>query len=115
MIIVNGRVEQDLWMRPQVGEGGLVVQSIVEHLNHDIGAGEVGQSITENVVREKPAADPAALKVIAELPAPETARARKRPSCVSASVSFQDRAVSMTGFPSSQGSFNPGRQLPGNI
>ena len=40
-----------------------MIQLVVEHLHHDIGAGKVRKPIAEDVVRKEPPPDPATLKV----------------------------------------------------
>src|SRR5262245_59468419 len=66
VIVMDGRIEQDLGMRSKVGKGGLVVQLVVEDLDHDIGAGKIGEPIAKDVLRQKPPANPTALKVVAQ-------------------------------------------------
>jgi hypothetical protein len=40
-----------------------MIQLVVEHLHHDIGAGKVRKPIAEDVVRKEPPPDPTTLKV----------------------------------------------------
>src|SRR5574341_1313141 len=66
MVVMDGRIEQDLGMCAKVCKGGLVVEVVVEDLHHNIRAGEVGEPIAKDVLREKPAANPTALKIVAQ-------------------------------------------------
>ena len=63
VIVVNRGIEQDLWMRQEVPERGVVIELVVEHLNHDVRTGEVGEPIAKNILRQKPSPDPTALKI----------------------------------------------------
>ena len=65
MVVMNGRVQQNLGTWSEVGERGLLVEAVVEDLHHDIGAGEVGEPIAEDVMRQEPPPDPTALKIVA--------------------------------------------------
>src|SRR5262249_44964262 len=63
MIVMDGRIEQNLGMWSNVRKGGVVKQVVVEHLDHNIGAREVGQPIAEDILRQKPSANPTALEI----------------------------------------------------
>src|SRR5215467_1580130 len=66
VVIVNGRIEENLRMQPQVGERGFVVELIVEDLHHNIGTGKVGEPIAKDVLRQKPPTNPTALKIVTQ-------------------------------------------------
>ncbi len=63
VIVVHRRIEQDLRMRLQMREGGVVIQFVVEHLHHNVRAREVREPIAKNVLRQEPPPEPTALKV----------------------------------------------------
>src|SRR6185436_16421608 len=66
VVVMDGRIDQDFRMGLKVGKGGIVVQLVVEDLHHNIRAGEVGEPIAKDVLREKPPANPTALKIVAQ-------------------------------------------------
>src|SRR5512134_155803 len=63
VIVVDRRIEQNLGMRSEMRKRRVMVELIVEHLHHDVGASEIGKPVPKNILREKPSPDPTALKV----------------------------------------------------
>src|SRR5262245_61178755 len=61
VIVVDGRIEQNLRMRLKMRKGCVMVQLVVEDLHHDVGAGEVGKPVAKYILLEQPPPDPAAL------------------------------------------------------
>src|SRR5262245_46021785 len=86
MIVMDSRIEQNLGMWPKVCKGGVVKQVVVEHLDHNIGAGEIGQPIAEDILRQKPSANPTALEIETQRFA--DCRLRKRPGLLAESIIY---------------------------
>src|SRR5437867_1549422 len=66
VVVAKGRINQKFRIRTEIREGLVLVKMIVEYLHHDIRACEVGEPISEDVLRQQPSPEPCLLDVVSK-------------------------------------------------